>query len=86
MTEIYNNLLEHKQISLDLAIKDYRKLQNLNTDTSINSRVGCKFIDFFTFKSRLHTRGVKNMNYLEFVSNDEYLSRPYIKNLIEYQK
>ena len=86
MTEIYNKLLEHKQINFDLAIKDYEKLKVLNTNTSVNSRVGTKFIDYYTFKQRLHTRGIKNMNYLEFVSNDEYLSRPYIKNLIEYQK
>jgi 16S rRNA G966 N2-methylase RsmD len=85
MTEIYNNLLELKQISLDIAIADFKKLKTLDTNTTVNSRVGTKFIDYFTFKQRLHTRGVKNMNYLEFVSNNEYLNRPYIKNLIEYQ-
>ena len=38
MTEIYNNLLELKQISLDIAIADYKKLQVLDTNTTVNSR------------------------------------------------
>ena len=46
MTEIYNNLLELKQISLDIAIADYKKLQTLDTNTTVNSRVGTKFIDY----------------------------------------
>jgi len=84
--EIYNNLLDYKKISLDIAIRDYHKLTLLDTNTFVNSRVGTMFINYFTFKERLDTRGIKGMNYLEFLSNEDYLNRTYIKNLIEYQK
>jgi 16S rRNA G966 N2-methylase RsmD len=84
--EIYNNLLDYKKITLDIAIRDYHKLTLLDTNTFVSSRVGTLFIDHFTFKERLNTRGIKGMNYLEFLSNEDYLNRTYIKNLIEYQK
>jgi hypothetical protein len=79
-----------KQITLQEAINDFRILEKLGTDLCIalvkgESRVGNKFIDYFTFEERLATKTRKGMNFYEFVLDLEYHQRPYIKKLLLYQ-
>jgi hypothetical protein len=76
-----------KNISKEQAISDYIKMQLFNTRKLTNeTRIGNKFIDFFTFSERLETIGIKGVNYWEFVSMTEYHNKPYIKKLLDYQK
>jgi hypothetical protein len=76
-----------KNISKEQAISDYIKLQLFDTTKLTNeTRIGNKFVDYFTFPERLETIGIKGMNYFDFVSSVEYHDRPYIKRLLEYQE
>lgn len=90
---IYNNIEKEtisktiKNITKEEAIKDYIKLQKFNTDKLTNeTRIGNKFVDYFTFTQRLETKGIKAITYFEFVSMTEYHDKPYIKRLLDYQK
>lgn len=76
-----------KQITLQEAINDFRILEKLGTAlVKGETRVGNKFIDYFTFEERLNTKTRKGMNFYEFVLDLEYHQRPYIKNLLVYQE
>lgn len=75
-----------KNITEKEAIADYHKLTNFNLDEiKNNTRIGNKFVDFFTFACRLETISKKKMTYWDFVSSTEYQNRKYIKRLMEYQ-
>lgn len=78
-------LLEHKQINLETACNDYYKLKDYDVDDTTMCRAGCKFIDYHTFPIRLKVKSKKKMTYLEFTTNKEYLNKPYIQKLIQYQ-
>ena len=84
--DLYNKLLHHKQINLDTACKDYFKLKSYDVNDATMCRTGTKFIDYYTFPIRLNVKSKKKMTYLEFVTNKDYLDKPYIKKLIEYQQ
>lgn len=75
-----------KNITEKEAIADYYKLTNFNLDDiKNNTRIGNKFVDFFTFPYRLETISKKKMTYWDFVSSVEYQNKKYIKSLMEYQ-
>jgi hypothetical protein len=76
---------EIKPITLAEAIADLNKLI-LIKNPKTESRIGNKFIDYFTFEERLATKTRKGMNFYEFICNTEYQARPYIKNLLVYQE
>jgi len=73
-----------KNISLDAAIKDFRKLQDSKFTTTI--KAGNKVVDYFTFASRLNTVSRKNINFYDFLYNsDEFInSMPSIKRMIDF--
>jgi len=69
------------------AIKDFVSLSKIDlTKVKNESRVGNKFVDYFTFKERLATKTRKGMNFYEFSLDLKYHQRPYIKNLLVKQE
>ena len=87
-----NNLYIAKQIkniTLDEAIDDFIKLQNIDLEeTSLLSRVGLKFINYYTFIERLSTTGNnKGISFFNFVEdwNDIYRHWPFLKRLYNKQ-
>ena len=74
---------------IDLTNPPFKKLEGNARKTvglSNESRVGNKFIDYFTFEERLATKSRKGMNFYEFVCDLKYQARPYIKNLLVKQE
>lgn len=75
-----------KDIAKEQAIQDYIKLLNLNIKKVANeTRIGNKFVDYFTFNARLETISKRGMNFYEFLQDKEYHNKPYIKKLIVSQ-
>jgi hypothetical protein len=76
-----------KNITEEEAIKDYEHMKGLDLKKITNeTRIGNKFVDYFTFLQRLETVSKKGMNYFDFLLDDEYHKKKYIKNLLDYQK
>lgn len=76
-----------KNITQEEAIKDFEHLKRMDLKTITNeTRIGNKFVDFFTFRQRLETIGVKGFSYFDFIKDTNYHKKPYIKNLLDYQK
>ena len=75
-----------KNISEEEAIKDYENLKKANLSKVTNeTRIGNKFVDYFTFKERLETISKKGMTYFDFIKDTEYHKKKYIQNLLKYQ-
>ena len=76
---------EIKDITLDTAVDDFIKLQNINLEeTSSLSRVGLKFIDFYFYVERLSTVGNKGISFFTFIEDwDTYRKWPCIQRLYE---
>ena len=83
--EILNKI---KKISYEQAILDLYKLTKFNTNKISNeTRIGNKFIDYFTFKHRLETISKKGISYWDFVSSvDKQKNKKYLKRLFDYQE
>ena len=66
-----------KNITLEEAINDFIKLQNINLEeTTALSRVGLKFIDYFMYHIRLDTVGNKGISFFTFVEDfEEYRTK-----------
>jgi 16S rRNA G966 N2-methylase RsmD len=76
-----------KNITEEEAIKDYEHLKTIDLKKVTNeTRIGNKFIDYFTFRQRLDTVGIKGFSYFDFIKDSEYHKKKYIKNLLDYQK
>jgi hypothetical protein len=69
------------------AIRDYKKLKKIDlAKVSLETRIGNKFVDRFTFLPRLETISKKGMSYFEFIHDTAYHEKKYIQNLMNYQK
>jgi hypothetical protein len=76
-----------KNISEEEAIKDFEHLKQIDLKKVSNeTRIGNKFVDYFTFPERLETVSKKGMNYFDFLQDTEYHKKEYIKKLLDYQK
>jgi 16S rRNA G966 N2-methylase RsmD len=76
-----------KNITEEEAIKDYEHLKTIDLKKVTNeTRIGNKIVDFFTFRQRLDTVGIKGFSYFDFIKDTEYHKKKYIKNLLDYQK
>ena len=76
-----------KNITEEEAIKDYNHLKEIDLKkVGSETRIGNKFVDFFTFRQRLDTIGIKGFSYYDFLKDTEYHKKKYIKNLLDYQK
>jgi hypothetical protein len=63
------------------------KSQYLFCNLSSKSRRGLNFIDYYTLKERMETKGLKNVSFFEVYKNiDEYKKFPYILNAMDYYK
>ena len=61
-----------KNISLDDAVHDFIRLQNIDlNETSQLSRIGLKFLDYFFFVERLCTVGAKGVSFFTFLEDFE---------------
>ena len=77
----------------DNMMKDYEKLEKFNCD-KIQSKdfkpltqVGADFINYFTMKDRLETKGNKGINFYDFwEKRSELEKKKYIINLMNYYK
>lgn len=75
-----------KNISEQEAINDFYKLEKINLKKISNeTRIGNKFVDYFTFPQRLETTSKKGMTFFEFLTDKNYHEKKYIKNLIQSQ-
>jgi len=76
-----------KNISEEEAIRDYENLKKSDLSKVTNeTRIGNKFVDYFTFLERLETVSKKGVSYFEFIKDTEYHKKKYIQNLLKYQK
>jgi 16S rRNA G966 N2-methylase RsmD len=76
-----------KNITEEEAVKDYEHLKQIDLKKVTNeTRIGNKFVDYFTFPQRLETVSKKGMNYFDFLQDTEYHKKEYIKRLLDYQK
>lgn len=78
-----------KDISEEEAEEDYKELTDIDIkDITPNTKVGNKFVDYFTFKERLETKSDKDdISFYEFFDKKNHYSRKrYIKNLLNYYK
>jgi len=76
-----------KNITEEEAIKDFEHEKQIDLKKVSNeTRIGNKFVDYFTFPARLETIGIKGFNYFDFLQDTEYHKKKYIKNLLDYQK
>lgn len=75
-----------KNISEEEADEDYKNLTEIEPDEiSAGTKVGNKFVDYFTFSERLKTKGKENLNFYEFFEKRNSMKkRHYIKNLLKY--
>ena len=76
---------ELKNISLEEAENDFIRLQCIGLDeTSSLSRIGLKFIDYFTFVERLSTVGNKGISFFTFLEDwEKYRKWACINRLYE---
>jgi len=70
----------------DDAIDDFIRLQNIDLEeTSSLSRIGLKFMDFYTYIERLNTVGSKGISFYTFLNDfqEYYNNWPCIKRLYD---
>jgi hypothetical protein len=91
----FNNFNLEDKIAIAKQLRDYtndemkKDFLKLKSVSKINLRglMGNKIVDNFTFYERLEVRGLKGINYYDFLSNiHEYQKRNYYKTLEEYNK
>jgi hypothetical protein len=75
-----------KPITEKQAINDLLKLKNVNIETiNHKSRLGQKFVDYFTFCERLNTKGKRGISFFDFVDNVElYIDKPYYRKFLDW--
>lgn len=84
-TQIANEIKPIKDVDVEyewFLLKDFDVDQLSDTTT-----LGNKIIDKYFFQNRLDTKGSKGISFYEFLQyKQEYVSKPYFKNLIDYAK
>lgn len=77
-----------KDISLADLDEDFAKLVEIGNgarDVSERSNIGNNVVDYFTFVPRLETKGKYDVNYFEFLVNqDIFREKKFIKNMLKY--
>ena len=79
--------LKQLQPTKEEAIKDLEKINDLTCDKlNTNSRIGNKFIDFFTLMERLETKGRSGKSFFDLWENrSEIYKKKYIQKLMKYK-
>lgn len=79
-----------KNISFEELECDMNKLINIGKNAhnlSERSKIGNNVVDYFTFLSRLETKGKYNINYFEFIVNlDTFREKKFIQTMLKYYK
>lgn len=77
-----------KPISLDEALEDYHHLEDFDLKLiKPTTRVGNKFVDYFTFPERLDTTGKTGLSYFDLLYNKSHFEKkPYIAKFVKYIK
>ena len=78
-------------ITKEEALADYEKLEEVGcsglTKIPPLSKIGNKFVDFFTFPQRIETKGRKGINFFDFWEQKSiYAKKAYIQRLLAYYK
>lgn len=78
----------HPGLTLDTAIEDFKSLQKIDCNsTKLSVRNGVNFVDFFTMKHRLETRGKEGITFYElWDQRAHYKTKKYVKNIIDFYK
>jgi hypothetical protein len=78
---------ELKPITKEEALEDYEKLRKVKPEEPTLSRIGNKFVDYYTFTERLNTIGRRHINFYDLFENrTDYEKKNYTINLINYLK
>lgn len=77
-----------RPITKEEALTDYEKLKQVDLKTvTPSSRVGNKFVDFYTFPERIDTAGKTGLSYFDLLANkSKFEKKPYINRFIKYIK
>jgi hypothetical protein len=77
-----------RPITEEEALEDYDRLENVDLkDVKPTSRVGNKFVDYFTYPERLDTVGKTGLSYFDLLYNKaHFANKPYIAKFIKYVK
>ena len=78
----------HPGLTLESAIQDFQSLQKINCNaTKLSVRNGVNFVDYFTMKHRLETKGKEGITFYELWDQRAYYkTKNYVKNIIEFYK
>jgi len=78
----------HPGLTLDTAIEDFKSLQKIDCNNAkLSIRNGVNFVDFFTMKHRLETRGKEGITFYElWDQRAHYKTKKYVKNIIDFYK
>lgn len=78
----------HPGLTLESAIEDFQSLQKIDCNTTkLSVRNGVNFVDFFTMKHRLETKGKEGITFYELWEQRAYYkTKKYVKNIIDFYK
>ena len=76
-----------KPITEEIAVKDYKDLEDEPSIPPMTSNKGNKFVDYFTFVERLNTQGKRGINFYDFwEKRDEFSKKNYFQSLFNFNK
>ena len=80
---------ELKHIPFRKVVKEWNTICSMTaeeiSDLSGRSMLGCAIVDYYFFKDRLETVGIRGINFFEFIENlDFYKEKKYVKTLLDY--
>jgi len=79
-----------KPLTLDDVNKDFANLRIVlaqNDEISSRNLTGNNVVDFFTFQSRLETRGKYDVSFYDFLTNiEEFKKKKFIQNMLTYYR
>jgi hypothetical protein len=77
-----------KDITIENVEEDMNKLIKIGINANMiseRSKIGNDVVDYFTFVSRLETKGKYNVNYFEFLVNlDTFREKKFIQTMLKY--
>jgi hypothetical protein len=77
-----------KDITMEIVEEDMNKLIKIGKHAhmiSERSKIGNDVVDYFTFLSRLETKGKYDVNYFEFLANlDTFREKKFIQTMLTY--
>lgn len=83
-SDIYKNIFTKSFNDVNNDKEKFKLLiSNNKLDKDImKSKTGLIFLNYYTLKERLNTKGNKGFSFYEFLNNKEQINKPYVKNFI----